>query len=302
MKNRKEYLKQYRRENSERIKKYKRQWRKNNLEHCNEYSKQWQKDNPEKAKKINKKWRENNPGKVKEFIKGYYIKNKIKINKYSKQYRINNPEYTKDYYRNHKEERNEKRKQYYQNNKEKENKQSEQWIKNNIIKYHENHKKYRQTHKKEKNEYCKNKRKVDLRFNLNEKIKSAMNISLKGNKKGRHWEDLVGYTLNDLIQHLQKTIPEGYAWQDFLEGGLHMDHIIPIDAFNFSEPEHIDFKRCWSLKNLRLLPAEENLKKSNKLMKPFQPSLRLRGKIDEQNIRNDFEKVIEREEEQEHGE
>ena len=46
-------------------------------------------------------------------------------------------------------------------------------------------------------------------------------------------------------------------------------------AFNFSKPEHIDFKRCWSLENLRLLPAMENIKKHNKLFKPFQPALKI---------------------------
>ena len=46
-------------------------------------------------------------------------------------------------------------------------------------------------------------------------------------------------------------------------------------VFNFSKPEHPDFKRCWALKNLRLLPAEENRKKGSKLINPFQPALEI---------------------------
>ncbi|GAI61384.1 unnamed protein product, partial [marine sediment metagenome] len=38
---------------------------------------------------------------------------------------------------------------------------------------------------------------------------------------------------------------------------------------------HIDFKRCWALENLRLLPAKENMVKHNKLDRPFQPALRI---------------------------
>jgi len=104
---------------------------------------------------------------------------------------------------------------------------------------------------------------------------SLMWYSLKKNKAGRTWKSLVSYNLNDLIKHLKKTMPEGYTWQDYLEGKLHLDHKIPISAFNFTKSEHTDFKRCWALSNLQLLPARENLVKSNKLTKPFQLALQI---------------------------
>jgi 5-methylcytosine-specific restriction endonuclease McrA len=100
-------------------------------------------------------------------------------------------------------------------------------------------------------------------------------MSLKGNKAGRRWEPLAGYTLSDLIKRLNKTMPEGYTWQDYLTGKLQVDHIIPRSVFNFTRPEHTDFKRCWALNNLRLLPARENSIKSNHLKKPFQPALKI---------------------------
>ncbi|GAJ03173.1 unnamed protein product, partial [marine sediment metagenome] len=53
------------------------------------------------------------------------------------------------------------------------------------------------------------------------------------------------------------------------------DHIVPIAVFNFTRPEHTDFKRCWDLSNLRLLPDKENMTKSDKIDKPFQPALRI---------------------------
>ena len=100
-------------------------------------------------------------------------------------------------------------------------------------------------------------------------------FSLKKNKAYRSWLSLVPYTLDELIKHLKKTIPIGYKWQDLLDGKLHLDHKIPKSVFNFSKPEDIDFKRCWALSNLQLLPANENLRKHAKLTKPFQPSLSL---------------------------
>jgi 5-methylcytosine-specific restriction endonuclease McrA len=103
----------------------------------------------------------------------------------------------------------------------------------------------------------------------------AIGLALKGNKAGRRWETLVGYTLNDSMKHLKKTMPEGYCWQDFLQGELHIDHKVPKSVFNYTKPEHIDFKRAWASSNLQLLPAKENLIKHNKLTRPFQPALQI---------------------------
>ena len=118
-------------------------------------------------------------------------------------------------------------------------------------------------------------RRMDLKYNLSKNMSRAIRYSLKGNKNGKHWETLVGYTLNNLYKRLKSTIPEGYNWNDYLEGKLHIDHKIPMSAFNFTKPENPDFKKCWALKNLQLLPAEENLIKGSKLFKPFQPALKI---------------------------
>jgi len=198
----------------------------------------------------------------KEHDRQYYINNKKKIDEYNKQYSLAHLTETKTY-----------RKQHHQDNREKDNNLSKKYYQTHKEEMILAHAKWYQDHKIERNKYQRNKTKTDLKYNLNCRMSAMVKNSLRGNKKGRHWEDLIGYTLIDLINHLKKTIPEGYCWQDCLNGKLHIDHIIPISAFNFTTPEHIDFKRCWALENLRLLPAEENLRKNNKLFRPFQPAL-----------------------------
>lgn len=106
-------------------------------------------------------------------------------------------------------------------------------------------------------------------------IGNSIKYSILKNKNGQDWELLVGYTLDDLTERLEKTIPEGYNWSDFFKGELEIDHIIPVNVFNFSKLEHTDFKRCWALSNLRLLPAKENMIKNSKLSRPFQPALKI---------------------------
>jgi hypothetical protein len=169
----------------------------------------------------------------------------------------------------------EKNKQYCKNNPEKRKECCKRWRENNVKKKKESAKQYRKNNHKKIQEYNNHRCKTNLKVNLNHKIKCAIWFSLKGNKLGRHWEDLVGYTLVDLKKRLKKTMLKGYVWKDFLNGRLQIDHIIPKSIFNFTKPEHPDFKKCWALENLRLLPSKENLIKHNKLDKPFQPSLKI---------------------------
>lgn len=120
------------------------------------------------------------------------------------------------------------------------------------------------------------KRKNDLKYRLNSRITRSILHSLKNNtKNGRTWQSLVCYNGKQLKRRLESTMPTGYSWQDFMNGKLHIDHIIPINVFNFDKPEHLDFRRCWDLDNLQLLPKHENLVKHNKLKSDFQPSLKL---------------------------
>ncbi len=106
---------------------------------------------------------------------------------------------------------------------------------------------------------------------LDHAMSSAINIALNGAKNGHCWELLVGYTLNDLMKHLEKQFQIGMTWKNY--GNWHVDHKIPVSVFNYSKPEDIDFKRCWALKNLQPLWAGDNIRKSNKLKKAFQPCL-----------------------------
>lgn len=177
-------------------------------------------------------------------------------------------EYNKKYHQKNRERLLEWRKKYRKENREKCLEQHKKYNKKYYIK---NKEKLLEQHM----EYYRKKYKTDLKFHLNDRMKNEIYKVLKGNKNGRHWEDLVGYTLSDLIKHLKRTIPKGFNWKNYLDGKLHIDHIIPKSIFNFTKSNHIDFKKCWALGNLRLLPAKENRVKSNNLNKPFQPALQI---------------------------
>jgi len=110
------------------------------------------------------------------------------------------------------------------------------------------------------------------KFRLDNNISRLINFALKGNKNRRHWEDLVGYTSADLRKRLEGLFKNGMNWENY-GSAWHVDHIIPRSVFNYTKPEHEDFKKCWALNNLQPMLVKENLSKKDKLYKHFQPSL-----------------------------
>ncbi|MFA5256285.1 MAG: hypothetical protein WC419_06305 [Candidatus Omnitrophota bacterium] len=110
---------------------------------------------------------------------------------------------------------------------------------------------------------------------LSNSIRSRIWGSIKKNTKaGRRWESLVGYTVEQLQKHIEKQFKPGMAWGNY-GSYWHIDHKVPIAVFNYERPEDIDFRLCWSLKNLQPLEATKNITKGAKIEGSFQPSLLL---------------------------
>jgi hypothetical protein len=163
---------------------------------------------------------------------------------------------------------NKRSKKYRRNNLEKFREYQKKWRKNNP----EKHKKWRKDNPEKQKEYRKKEYIKSFKmfsFRINGSISSSMRRSLKGGKSGRHWEDLVGYTLEDLMQHLEAQFEDWMTWDNHgkYEKGKkkwQIDHIKPKSLFNFETPEDPEFKECWALENLQPLEAMENIKKGNK--------------------------------------
>jgi len=110
-----------------------------------------------------------------------------------------------------------------------------------------------------------NKRKNNPMYRLNINISRDINRSLKDNKKGRHWEDLIGYTLDDIKRHLESQFTEGMTWDNYGKNGWEIDHRIPLVVFNIQGIKSKGFKKAWALENLQPLWAKDNRSKQDKL-------------------------------------
>ena len=197
-----------------------------------------------------RRWLVNNKKKRKAYRKRYYAKNRERILAKRAEDRKNNPGKARA-----------RDKAYHAANLEKEREKCKQYRLRNIEKRRARD---RELHAKQR---------LDPKQNLSFRISKMIGKKLKKGKGGKSWRDLLPYSCETLMRRLKRTIPEGYTWDDFMIGALHIDHKIPIAAFNFEKSEDIDFQRCWALKNLQLLPAQENLKKGARLDCHMQPSL-----------------------------
>ncbi len=141
------------------------------------------------------------------------------------------------------------------------------WQKKNkkkVLRYQrEYYKKNKEKLNKNHSKRDKKRRKIDVKFRLDKNISWYIRTSLRGNKAGRSWQKLVGYTLEDLTKHLEKQFNDKMNWNNY-GSYWHIDHIKPQSLFNYIIPKDPEFKECWALTNLQPLEKIANIKKSNK--------------------------------------
>lgn len=127
-------------------------------------------------------------------------------------------------------------------------------------------------HNKKSNE----KRRSDPKFRLEQTIRRSIYSSISsGSKRGRKTFEILGYSPEDLRDHLERLFLPGMSWENYGKFGWHIDHIVPLAVHNYETPDDIDFRRAWALENLRPLWWQDNIKKGAKVDTAFQPSLAL---------------------------
>ncbi|HUS49078.1 MAG TPA: hypothetical protein VMZ91_02880 [Candidatus Paceibacterota bacterium] len=181
--------------------------------------------------------------------------------------------YWKKYSKENKEKLNKQCKKYREKNKDKRNKQSKKWREKNKDyiekKRKENkeyYKQYKKIYRKEKREHI---NKLAREYNkkpnrnLHMRITNRVYKMLKSNKEYKSWKEFLDYSLKDLKNHLENRFKKGMSWDNMNEWCI--DHIIPVNSFNFSSPDDKEFKLCWDLNNLQPLWKKENEKKWSKI-------------------------------------
>jgi len=181
-------------------------------------------------------YKEKNQKKLKERKQVYYQKNKKLLLEKKQNWRKNNPDEYKKQTKN-----------YWNKTKDIQSQKKKVWIENNREKY---------------NSYWTNRKNIDPEFKLLMNMRSRLSGYLKKlniSKKNKTF-DIVGCTPEFLKEHLEKQFSDSMNWEN--RNQWHIDHIIPLSS---AKTEDELYKLC-HYTNLQPLWAEDNLKKSNKIL------------------------------------
>ncbi len=102
---------------------------------------------------------------------------------------------------------------------------------------------------------------TELRYRVAQCMSVAIREAMRTGRKGRSWERIVGYSVDELMTHLESHFLPGMSWSNY--GTWHIDHVVPQAAFLINAVTDPSVRDCWSLSNLRPLWALENIKKSD---------------------------------------
>jgi hypothetical protein len=161
-------------------------------------------------------------------------------------------------------------KKYYESNKEKISEYYSEWRENKKEHLKEYQKKWREENRdklrKTKRDYEKNRKDSDPLYKLISNFRTAIYTVLKESNvdKYGHYFDVLQYTPEELINHLEKQFKDDMTWDNY--GIWHVDHKFPITSFDIQEMGDEEFMKCWCLDNLQPMWGEENIRKSNKIL------------------------------------
>ena len=224
---------------------------------CNtEYMREYRKKNRDKIKKYQQ-----------EYDTQYYQDNKEQILEDKKEYYQENREEIlqdrKEYYEEHKEEKIEYNKQYYQENKETIFEKDKEYRAKNKFKIRKYH-----------NDYNRNRRLNDPNYRLRTTVSANIGYYLKSNnssKDGNSCLNYLPYTMDELKNYLEERFESWMIWDDYGKYDTdtwndneqstwtwQIDHIIPQSLLPYTNMADENFKKCWSLDNLRPLNSKQN--------------------------------------------
>lgn len=224
-----------------------------NKEKIRERQNAQRKANPERRAEIAKASKQKHKDKVRAAGRAYYEANKEHIGQRIATYRKNNLDAHKARTMAYREKNREKMRQYrrahYLANRE-------HCLALDAI--------YRKEHHEEKLAYRRRRRAESPQVRIGLALRTRTGMALKkGYKAGSAVRDL-GCTIDELIGHLEAQFLPGMSWENYGRSGWHIDHIVPLDAFDLTD--RAQFLRACHFENLRPLWAKDNLSKGSRVV------------------------------------
>ena len=104
--------------------------------------------------------------------------------------------------------------------------------------------------------------KYRIHYSISRRIRRLIN-----NKSRKKTIDILNYSMEQLMTHLESLFTTGMSWDNYGFGNdkWNIDHIIPVASFSFSSYKDNQFKECWAISNLQPLWQPENIRKGVKV-------------------------------------
>tara|TARA_X000001036_G_C20554952_1_gene755951 strand:+ start:115 stop:1008 length:894 start_codon:yes stop_codon:yes gene_type:complete len=105
--------------------------------------------------------------------------------------------------------------------------------------------------------------KEDIEFKLTTNLRTLIRSAIKrgGGVKSIKSESLIGCSVKECRDHIEKQFKNGMGWENWDLEGWHIDHIRPCSSFNMKEVAQQRIAFNW--RNLRPLWSTENIQKKD---------------------------------------
>lgn len=121
----------------------------------------------------------------------------------------------------------------------------------------------RSKYRKRRAAYAKHKRDKDENFKIAHSLRRRINSAIKRSQKGGSAVRDLGCSIPYFRKYLENKFQPDMNWTNYTYYGWHIDHIIPLDSFNLSDPEQ--FKKACHFTNLQPLWRFQNQSKGNQI-------------------------------------
>ena len=101
---------------------------------------------------------------------------------------------------------------------------------------------------------------TDEHFKIRQLLSSRVSIALKGTAKSESTMDLLGCTMSEFKQHIERQFAPGMNWSN--QGQWHLDHIVACANWDLTQPA--EQVKCFHYSNYQPLWAHDNLVKSSR--------------------------------------
>lgn len=210
--------------------------------HNNETTRKWRAANPEKDKETQRRNREKNGHRW-----------KTKNNARAAKWRIDNAEYAKarelEYRKKHRAEACAREKARRLDNPEQKR---------------EADKEYRKKNTKILTQKCIARRNRDIHFKLAGNLRSRLRVAIKQENRGGSAVRDLGCSIQELTSYIASKFLPGMTWENWSLSGWHIDHIIPLTAFDLTD--NAQCATACHFSNLQPLWAADNIRKYNKIL------------------------------------